>query len=339
MGGSFSQTDGAALYTVTDTKHNTRARTNPIYTGCKKPQQNGRILQSEGSSSKPSPTKAKSNSASNRGRFWQAVFITFAILDVLLLCLLVKVSVDLFRSRETSSQPHQLLEDAPFCLPCSEVYMTELEVLQNRSQLDQRSDKKNRTLLCCAESHDDLSTLVGNMYLRVHYSSDRARGLVKWSNDTTNGTDQSSRVNAHLLLSLDHNKELTEVKGTHAVPLVSNLTAEAKEYDSHSVVFHNGSIRIIHTGHYYIYSQIPFKFKSSSSSESLTQFVFRSRNGGELLLLENSVYPCVVGTESCEFSFVGGMFLLEERDEISLRVSMLTCIEREKEMKFGIQRV
>ena len=124
------------------------------------------------------------------------------------------------------------------------------------------------------------------------------------------------------------------MNGTKKVPLKPKEAVT--EYNSTSVIFHGGSINVRHTGHFYIYSQVPFKFPASPSVRAHTQYIYRVRNGSDHLLLENSVYPCVVSTKNCLHSFVAGIFALEEGDEISLRFSDHNCIEREREMKFGI---
>ena len=95
------------------------------------------------------------------------MLVAVSILDIVLLALLVPMSMTLFgvkQDREAGGGLSQdLLEDSPFCLPCSQVYLTELEVVQNRFHVLQKMDEKNETLLCCGPSHDDLRTLIGNM--------------------------------------------------------------------------------------------------------------------------------------------------------------------------------
>lgn len=118
-------------------------------------------------------------------RFWLTLLVTFSILDSVLFILLIKVSVDLSgrggQAEEagdgrTSGVRGELLEDSSFCLPCSEVYLTELEVHQNRFNVRQRMDEGNKTLLCCAESHDDLNTLIGTM-VRLGWGKGRGHGV------------------------------------------------------------------------------------------------------------------------------------------------------------------
>ena len=100
-------------------------------------------------------------------RFWLTLLFTVSIVDIALLALLVRMSVTLFgvkQDREAGGGlSRDLLEDSPFCLPCSQVYLTELEVVQNRFHVLQKMDEKNETLLCCGASHDDLRTLIGKM--------------------------------------------------------------------------------------------------------------------------------------------------------------------------------
>ena len=127
------------------------------------------------------------------------------------------------------------------------------------------------------------------------------------------------------------------MNGTHKVPLKVKPGEPTSEYNSTSLIFHNGSVKVARSGHFYIYSHVPFK--SSSPPSTHTQYVYRVRNGGDQLLLQNSVYPCVASSQSCQHSFVAGTFLLEEDDEISVRVSNHTSIEMEKELRFGIQRM
>ncbi|KAK7484413.1 hypothetical protein BaRGS_00024298 [Batillaria attramentaria] len=122
-----------------------------------------------------------------------------------------------------------------------------------------------------------------------------------------------------------------EVNGTYLVP----LSQEADEHASYDQ--QNGTIVVKERGLYYIFSQVPFRYNDGTSNK--TQFLYRIRNDGEELLLENSVYPCGANPRGCMQSFVGGTFLLDSGDRLCLRVSDHQCLDDRRKVEFGVQRI
>lgn len=245
-----------------------------------------------------------------------------------------------------------LPEDAAFCLPCSAVYLTSLEVRQNlrrfRQRGDEKGDEKGDALLCCTDHHDNLQILL-TTYTEVQYRTALAKGELRVQDIPENKT---LLAESHLRLSYDTNSELQDVNDSHIIP----LTIQGGEFSNTSVIFHNGKTSVNNAGHYYIYSHVPFNFPSLQSSSSsppsspstasyyhtLKQEVVKVRNGGEeTVLLENSVVPCdLKSKQSCrQHSFVAGIFLLEERDSILLRVSDPRLVEKGNELQFGLHRI
>ncbi|KAL8625598.1 hypothetical protein ACOMHN_014686 [Nucella lapillus] len=320
--------------------------------------------------------EVKDPDSHSHNRKLTAIFVFFTILDIILISLLVAVSVHLARLQQKNSSsspgvnndtnsttppppPPALLEDSSFCLPCSQVYLNPIEVMQNQSQLSQRRDEWSgegghgatspspspSPMLCCADPHDDLKKMVGDMFIRIHYERDRARGMVKLSNDTENSDegDRPDVIQSHLLLRLDTEKAPIEVNGTHTVPLTL-VKREAPTPDrrhqnaSSSAHVVEGAIQIAHPGHFYINSQISFLF-DRDQPVTQTQYVYRVRNGGQILLLENSAFPRDIRMQNSELSFVGGLFLLERGDKVVLRVSDYSYVDRETDMEFGLHRL
>ncbi|XP_076454150.1 uncharacterized protein LOC143289146 isoform X2 [Babylonia areolata] len=281
-----------------------------------------------------------------RHRYVTAVFAAvFTVLDLILFILLVVVCVKLAGLEPALPENHPatteapraaLLEDSSFCLPCLELYLTEIEVRQNRFQVVQKKGEEGEGMLCCAKPHDDLTTLLGNMFLRIHYAHDRASGNLTLPNDTDEETAEF--VNHHLQLELDPVREPEEWNGTHTVPLtLSKREAPTDDGTSASLLFQEDCVTIQQPGHFNVHSLVPFTFRLQPVI--LTQYVYRVRNGGHTLLLENSVFPCDVEMQSCDASFVGGVFLFESGDRVVLRVSNHSYVDKERELMFGVHKL
>lgn len=243
-----------------------------------------------------------------------------------------KSDTDLVQTHQESDvtdlEPVVGMEGSTFCLPCQHVYLNRLEVKQNRFKVKVHSDDE----VCCEEPHSDLKTFVQRMYVAVHYREDRAKGLITFNN-ATNATT-STRASHSLKLTVKIAGPWHEVNGTFVVAL---RTADDNLNQDGLRAPENGTVKIKNRGLFYIYSQVPFKHDPQSFNK--TQYIYRIRNEGEELLLQNSVFPCKVVQKGCMQSFVGGVFLLEEGDKLCLRVSHHQCLDESGKGEFGIQRL
>lgn len=148
----------------------------------------GKSQARQGNEGEEEEERCESGNYGNGGRsenkmLWMGLAGLFFLLNAILVALIISLGLQLAESRVSSSSgvtssigmtsssgvtssPSDDLsksEEASFCLPCSDVYLTSLEVTQNAQRMTQRMDSRNEALLCCAETHEDLTTLLGKM--------------------------------------------------------------------------------------------------------------------------------------------------------------------------------
>lgn len=275
------------------------------------------------------------------------------ILVVTISILFGKLSHDLVshsHQPKVGEQISKILETEELCIPCDSVRLgpsvEEDRMLDTFIRRHGKTEQSGEE--CCVEKPKQLLAVL-ELFVEKRLREEMARGTIRPSHQYAGHANITYA--AHLM---GYNRKIQEpgIPGNQfSIPNWINRDDLAF---TNGVEYRNGRLVIPEDGLYYVYSHVSFEENfghgssrgSRSVSNSLSHYLYRYnmvyRNGGEELLLMNSLTKC--WDENKQFgeysSYLGAVFKLRIGDEIFVKVSNLTIIvTNHKINSFGFFKV
>ncbi|XP_046543563.1 uncharacterized protein LOC124253775 isoform X2 [Haliotis rubra] len=232
--------------------------------------------------------------------FWKKIVIIFSTLDILLFITILVVSCGIpTRSPASVSRGDN-------CLECKDVYLTEDDRHDNIYNFHM-DDGGN---LCCSENQ----TFLIQKYFLKRYKQDLAVA------SAARYKEMPKRTAVHVDLDIQDKNSTSEgvnqvLKWREKDALMNGLT----------LIPTGRRIQCTRAGLYYINSKVVFKDTEASAATKhhvLLLQVYRSREGQDMLLLENKSSRCGDADRDCNVpSSVQGVFQLQEGDQVFVSVT------------------
>ncbi|CAG2202206.1 tumor necrosis factor ligand superfamily member 6-like [Mytilus edulis] len=272
------------------------------------------------------------------------------ILVVTISVLFGKLSHDLVHHShqpKVGEQIAKILETEELCVPCDSVRLGPSEDEDRMLDAFIRRSKPTGEE-CCVEKPKQLLAVL-ELFIEKRLREEMARGTIRPAHQSTHSKNVTYA--AHLM-GYNRRNEQPGVPGNQfSIP--KWIHREDLAF-TNGVDYRNGRLVVPEDGLFYVYSHVSFaeNFGHSSSldarsnSNSLSHYLYRYniiyRNGGEELLLMNSLTKC--WDENKQFgeysSYLGALFKLRRGDELFVKVSNLTIIATNHKINtFGFFRV
>ena len=278
----------------------------------------------------------KKNEDGTRIKYMQRKTLTIllGILNVFLFAILIVIITYYINDK---SQRVIIKPAKTFCLPCEEISIHPDDDPANFHKYFVQRQENGKTL-CCADDGRNLEKMM-ELYVERKHAIKTAESSKEELEAACNDkiTDFEPRVMARVAGI----KETRENGVNHVVHW--QLSKSGLDlFFKHNISYDPNTAEFIinQPGYYYIYSQITMNINKGvqSGRDSICHYIYRTRNGLPVKLLQNSRTRCKFqGDESKSTSYIGAVFNMNKEDRLLVKVSHPDVVDKaESRSYYGV---